>query len=103
VDPDYVWRKRNRSDGFFKVAVGGPKAVHTLDHVIKSLPNLTGGSGDTATATRYVPCYEDKSDPTTLRYVVIIPDSIADETLVALDADYPPMLTRDARGGGGGP
>lgn len=88
LDPTYAWRKRNRSDGFYKAAVGGPKAVHTLAHVLKTLPNLTGGKGATATATRYVPCYTDIRDASSARWVVIVPSTASREDVAKADALY---------------
>lgn len=90
--PTYNWRSRSKEGDFYKAAASGPAKVNSLAHVLKVLPNLTGGKGDTATQTMYVPCYVDDTDATTLRYVVPVPEDFADDLLVELDRDHPPCV-----------
>lgn len=106
LDPAYRWRTRGTNEaGFYEAAAGGPATVHTLGHVLKVLPNLTGGKGATATATRYVPCYTDVSRADSLRYVVIVPPAASAETLGLIDTQFASLHNSpalDGRGGGGG-
>jgi len=69
VYPKYSFRDREKKDGFFMAACGGPAAATSLAHAIKNAHVLTGG-GDAA--TRWIPCYKDLADPTSVRYVMLM-------------------------------
>ena len=69
VYPKYSFRDREMKDGFFVAACGGPAAATSLAHAIKNAHVLTGG-GDAA--TRWIPCYRDLADPTSVRYVMLM-------------------------------
>jgi hypothetical protein len=60
---------KDASTGLFKAAVGGKADVQVYADITTKLRNLTGGKGENETHTRCVPCYIDKADATTLRYV----------------------------------
>lgn len=69
VYPKYSFRHRDRKDGFFVAACGGPAAATSLADAIKKSHILTGG-GDAA--TRWIPCYRDLADPNSVRYVMLM-------------------------------
>jgi len=79
--PKYKWRGRKQVAGFYEAAVGRPSQVNSLDHVLTTAPNLTGGKegAKNETMTHWVPCYTDVSDATTLRYVIIVKKDLKDK------------------------
>jgi hypothetical protein len=87
--PDYRWRTRSKNGSFYEAAVGGPAQIHSLEHVLRRIPNLTGGKGKTATMTHYVPCYTSITDPSTLRYVIVLAKDLSDEAIAELDKILP--------------
>ena len=92
LEPDYRWRTRSLNEaGFYEAAVGGPAAVNSYEHTIRTLPNLTGGKGKTTTRTMYVPCYLNPTDASTLRYVVPVPQTVSAETLAEVRAAWPEL------------
>lgn len=90
LDPDYHWKNRKKVDGFYQASIDARgKEVQSYAETVKALPNLTGGKGASKTHTRYVPCYMDKSDATTLRYVVPIPEATDKKVIVEIDEKFP--------------
>ena len=87
--PKYNWRVRKMVNCFYEAAVGRPSQVNSLEHVIATVPNLTGGKeGEkNQTMTHWVPCYKDTTDPTTLRYVVVIKKDLK-EKVTEVDAKW---------------
>ena len=79
---DEVLVRVERGVGF--LTLNRPKAINSLEYTLSKLHTLTGGKGKTKTATTYVPCYVDTTDATTLRYVVLIPETVAPETIARL-------------------
>jgi hypothetical protein len=70
IYPAYKFRDRVDMEGdFYKAACGGPANVTSLAHAIKNAHVMTGG-GDAA--TRWIPCYKDVTDASTIRYVVLM-------------------------------
>jgi hypothetical protein len=92
LEPTYNWTTRSRNDaGFYKASLDASgKQVRSYAETIHKLPNLTGGRGETATHTRYVPCYLDTTDVSTLRYVIpIFPGVIYAKTMEEVKAALP--------------
>lgn len=81
---------RDVTERFFKAAVGGEADVQVYADIKPKLHNLTGGSGDNQTHTRCVPCYMDKTDATTLRYV--FPLFVPNADVTRITAQFPQII-----------
>ena len=77
-------------DGWYKTSLNATRRVHTLDEVIAKIPTLTGGAGNGRTVrTVLCPCYKDKGDQSTLRFVVILPETFpVGKSLSTLDEAF---------------
>jgi hypothetical protein len=89
LSPEYNWRSRSKHGDFFWAAVGRKAQKNSLEHVLRTLPNLTGGAGETAVRTMWVPCYLDTEDANTLRYVIPVLPTTSAELLAEIDTLYP--------------
>lgn len=69
-------------DGFVKTSLNTKKAVVSLEEAINKVPTAYGTNKGIKTWRTYYPCYEDKTDANTLRFVFIIrPDTANQEEL----------------------
>jgi hypothetical protein len=90
--PSYAFRKRSYDQTrpeFLSAACGGPAAITSLEHAASNVHNLTGGKGKSLTATKWIPVYRDTDNASTLLYMLILPEGIAEDARNALDAKHP--------------
>lgn len=78
----------NNSEGFKETSLRAEKKVVSLSEAVKNVPKARGGGAGGTQARRYYPCYVDTSDNTTLRFVVIIEQSIDSSTIAECDAKF---------------
>ena len=83
------------SDGFIPTSLNTVKKVHTLDEAINKVKSGYGTNKDNdekvsnVTWRTYYPCYVNKNDASTLRYVLIIRPETDDLKLAKCDVKYP--------------
>lgn len=90
VDPSYVFRSRKKSGDFYVAGYAGvTMRVLSLSEVVNlHYSHLSGGNN---ASTRYIPCYTDVTDPSTLCYVVPIQPDVSADVIVKMDRAYPPF------------
>jgi hypothetical protein len=83
------WKKEDIVDGFIKVGLNKIKDVASLKEAIKKVSSGYGG-GQKQFRT-YYPCYIDKTNVTTLRFVVLLrsPEQTPSAKIVEADNEYP--------------
>jgi hypothetical protein len=80
----------NNDMGFKETSLNKTKAVVSLDEAVRKISGGYGGTKlkeETAYRT-YFPCYTNKDDPTTLRFVVIIRPDTNPDLLNEVDIEY---------------
>lgn len=78
---------KEEEDGFIKTSLNTKKTVVSLEDAINKVPTAYGTNKGIKTWRTYYPCYEDKTDANTLRFVFIIrPGTANEEKLSELDA-----------------
>ena len=84
-----LWKKEDIVDGFIKVGLNKIKDVASLKEAIKKVSSGYGG-GQKQFRT-YYPCYIDKTNVNTLRFVVILrsPEETSPEKILEADNAYP--------------
>jgi len=84
----YVPTKEN-ANGFKETSLRTEKKVISLIEAVNYVPKARGGGGGGLQSRRYYPCYVNKSDNTTLRFVVIIEPSMENMARITeCDAKY---------------
>ena len=84
----YVPSKEN-ANGFKETSLRTEKKVISLIEAVNYVPKASGGGGGGLQSRRYYPCYVNKSDNTTLRFVVIIEPSMENMARITeCDAKY---------------
>lgn len=89
---DYRYQsKASNANGFKETSLNGPKTVASLSSAIEKVRGGYGG-GKNAFRVCY-PCYQDITDNTTLRFVVIIrPNTDINKLKNEVDTIYPPLV-----------
>ena len=65
-------RSKN-ADGFYETSLNRAKEVVTLLEAVKKVPSQYTGAAEAVGGWRtFIPCYKDVTDPTTLRYLIIV-------------------------------
>jgi hypothetical protein len=89
----YTFKKSSTNmEGFKETSFRIKKEVVSLDDTIKYVPKAQGGAAGGKQSRRYYPCYVDKSDNTTLRFVVIIDPSIDKSKVIECDKTFNPLI-----------
>jgi hypothetical protein len=86
----YTYKKtKNNSDGFKETSLNSKKEVVSLSEAVKKVPTAYGTHKGVITYRTYYPCYVDKNDSNTLRYVVIIrPDDVDSDKVRLIDEKF---------------
>jgi len=86
----YTYKKtKNNSDGFKETSLNSKKEVVSLSEAVKKVPTAYGTHKGVITYRTYYPCYVDKNDSNTLRYVVIIrPDDVGSDKVRLIDEKF---------------
>ena len=89
---DYRYQsKASNANGFKETSLNGPKTVASLSSAIEKVRGGYGG-GKNAFRVCY-PCYQDITDNTTLRFVVIIrPNTDINKLKNEVDTIYSPLV-----------
>lgn len=84
----------SNENGFKETSLNAKKAVVSLSSAIEKVRGGYGGGKKSKMAFRtYYPCYQDTSDNTTLRFVVIIrPSTDINKLKNEVDTIYPPLV-----------
>jgi hypothetical protein len=91
----YAFRKPDvrsmNADGFYETSLNRAKGVVTLLEALKKVPSqYGGGAADTVVWRTFIPCYKVATDPTSLRYLIIVrwnADKTVQDPVKLADAD----------------
>lgn len=90
----YAFRKPDvrsmNADGFYETSLNRAKGVVTLLEALKKVPSQYGGAAATVAWRTFIPCYKVATDPTTLRYLIIVrwnADKTVQDPVKLADAD----------------
>jgi hypothetical protein len=90
--PEYKFRNRSynkEKPDFYEAACNGPAAIVALHDAVHKVHTLTGGKGDTATGTVWMPMYSDTNDAETLVFMMVMPKDMTAERVAVLAAKHP--------------
>ena len=83
----YLPTKDNK-DGFKETSLNQKKSVVSLKNAVKKVPTAYGTTNGVLSYRTYYPCYEDTSDKTSLRFVVILRPETAEHKIKECDKKY---------------
>ena len=78
----------NNVDGFKETSLNNKKSVVSLLDAVKKVPTAYGTNNGKTTYRTYYPCYDDITDNTSLRFVVIIRPTTDKSKLAECDGKY---------------